>query len=131
MARRNVYPPSWRSGMNKPVETQSVQLLPLWIDGKPTAALGHRSGEITNPATGRITKRVPFSNVADVDAAVQSAQRAFPIWRDTSPLRRARILMRFRELMEANRKELAHLITTEHGKTLPDAAGSVQRGIEV
>src|SRR5687767_6534030 len=106
--------------MNKPVETQTVQSVPLWVDGKPVAALSSRSGEITNPATGRVTKRVPFSNAADIDAAVQSAQRAFPAWRDASPLRRARILMRFRELMEAHRNELAQLITEEHGKTLPD-----------
>ncbi len=117
--------------MNNPVDLQTLQSVPLWIDGKPAAAVSTRSGEITNPATGRVTKRVPFSNAADIDAAVQSAQRAFPAWRDASPLRRARILMRFRELMEAHRNELAQLITEEHGKTLPDAGGSVQRGIEV
>jgi malonate-semialdehyde dehydrogenase (acetylating)/methylmalonate-semialdehyde dehydrogenase len=84
-----------------------------------------------NPATGRVTGRVPFCNAADVDAAVQSAQRAFPAWRDSPPLRRARILMRFRELLDQNRNQLAALITAEHGKTLADAGGSVQRGIEV
>src|SRR5450631_2613449 len=117
--------------MNKPVEMQNVQTVPLWIDGKHRQATSARSGEITNPATGRVIKRVPFCNAADIDAAVQSAQRAFPAWRDSPPLRRARILMRFRELLEANKDELAKLITAEHGKTLADAAGSVQRGVEV
>ena len=110
---------------------QNFQTVPLWIDGKHQQAMSARAGEITNPATGRVTKRVPFCNAADIDAAVQSAQRAFPAWRDTPPLRRARILMRFRELLDANKDELAQLITAEHGKTLADAGGSVQRGIEV
>src|SRR3954463_12333010 len=117
--------------MNKPVDLKAVPSVPLWIDGKQKPASSSRAGDITNPATGQVTKRVPFCNAADIDAAVQSAQRAFPAWRDTPPLRRARILMRFRELLDANKDELAKLITAEHGKTLADAAGSVQRGVEV
>ena len=105
--------------------------MPLWQGGKPKPASGPRAGNITHPATGQVTKRVPFCNAADIDAAVQAAQRAFPAWRDTPALRRARILMRFRELLDANKDELARLITAEHGKTLADAAGSVQRGVEV
>src|SRR5262249_30891826 len=65
------------------------------------------------------------------DGAVQAAQRAFTAWRSAPSLRRARILMRFRGLLEAHRNELAELVTEEHGKTLPDAHGSVQRRIEV
>ena len=103
----------------------------MWVDGRSKPASSGRLGDITNPATGRITKRVPFCNAADIDAAVQSAQRAFPAWRDTPALRRARILMRFRDLLDSNKDELARLITAEHGKTLTDAAGSVQRGVEV
>ena len=90
-----------------------------------------RAGDVTNPATGQVTGRVPFCNEADVDAAVKAAQAAFPAWRDTPPLRRARILMKYRELIDAHRDELARLITLEHGKTLTDAGGSVQRGLEV
>ena len=111
--------------MNKPVDMQTLQSVPLWIDGKHKPASSTRAGDITNPATGQVTKRVPFCNAADIDAAVQAAQRAFPAWRDTPALRRARILMRFRELLDANKDELARLITAEHGKTLADAAGSV------
>ena len=108
-----------------------LPVVPLWINGKAQAASGTRSGEITNPATGKVTKTVPFCNAADIDAAVQAATKALPAWRDAPVLRRARVLMKFRELLEANRNELAQLVTQEHGKTLADAAGSVQRGIEV
>ena len=117
--------------MNKPVDMQNLRSVPLWIGGKRQAASSKRMGEVTNPATGRVTKRVPFCNAADIDASVQAASRAFPAWRDAPPLRRARILMRFRELLDAHRDELARLVTEEHGKTLADAGGSVQRGIEV
>jgi malonate-semialdehyde dehydrogenase (acetylating)/methylmalonate-semialdehyde dehydrogenase len=117
--------------MNKPVDIHAVQSVPLWIDGKHQAATSSRAGDVTNPATGRVTRRVPLCNAADIDAAVQAAQRAFPAWRDAPPLRRARILMRFRELLDQNKDALAQLITAEHGKTLADAGGSVQRGIEV
>ena len=117
--------------MNKPADIQSVPSVSLWIDGKQKAATSKRAGDVTNPATGAIIKRVPLCNASDIDAVVQSAQRAFPAWRDTPPLRRARILMKFRELLEANKDELARIITSEHGKTLADAAGSVQRGVEV
>jgi malonate-semialdehyde dehydrogenase (acetylating) / methylmalonate-semialdehyde dehydrogenase len=117
--------------MNKPVENQIQKTIPLWINGKAASASSTRLGEVTNPATGAVTARVPFCNEADVDAAVKAAQAAFPAWRDTPPLRRARILMKYRELIDAHRDELAALITAEHGKTLADAGGSVQRGLEV
>ncbi len=117
--------------MNKPVDMHAVQWVPMWVDGKHHQAKSARAGEVTNPATGRVSKRVPFCNAADVDAAVLAASRAFPAWRDTPPLRRARVLMRFRELLDQHKDELAQLISGEHGKTLADAGGSVQRGIEV
>jgi malonate-semialdehyde dehydrogenase (acetylating)/methylmalonate-semialdehyde dehydrogenase len=117
--------------MNKPGDIGTIETVSLWVNGRKQAAVSTRAGEVTNPATGAVTRRVPFCNRADIDAAVAAAQAAYPKWRDTPPLRRARILMRYRELLEANREELARLITDEHGKTLSDAAGSVQRGIEV
>ena len=86
---------------------------------------------MTNPATGEVTRTVPFAGGEDVDLAVRAAVAAFPAWRSTPPLRRARILTRFRELMEQHQKELASIVTDEHGKVLLDATGSVQRGIEV
>ena len=86
---------------------------------------------MTNPATGEVVRHVPLADAADVDAAVAAAAAAFPAWRAHPPLRRARIMMRFRELMDAHRKDLAKIITQEHGKTLADAEGEVTRGIEV
>jgi len=115
--------------MNKPAETGTA--IPLWIGGRAQAATSTRSAGVTNPATGKVTRQVPLANAADIDAAVASAHKAFPAWRDTPPLRRARILMKFRELLVAHHEELARLVTDEHGKTLPDVMGSVQRGIEV
>jgi malonate-semialdehyde dehydrogenase (acetylating)/methylmalonate-semialdehyde dehydrogenase len=108
-----------------------LPVVPLWIDGKATASASKRSGIVTNPATGQVIRTVPFANAADVDAAVRAAAAAFPAWRDTTPLRRARILTRFRELVEQHAKELAAIVTEEHGKVFLDAMGSVQRGLEV
>ena len=113
------------------VDTNTSGTLPLWIGGKAVAATGKRTGNITNPATGEVIRKAPMSNAADIDAAVGAATQAFEQWRETPPLRRARVLTRFRELLEANRDAFAKLITQEHGKTLGDAAGSLQRGIEV
>ncbi len=113
------------------MDLTALERLPLWIGGKAVAAQTTRYGEVINPATGEVLRHVPLGNVADVDAAVQAAAAALPGWRAHPPLRRARILMRFRDLMEAHKPELAKIITQEHGKTLADAAGEVTRGIEV
>jgi malonate-semialdehyde dehydrogenase (acetylating)/methylmalonate-semialdehyde dehydrogenase len=117
--------------MNKPADLAQLSRVPMWVNGKPHPASSGRWGDVTDPATGAVTRKVPYCSQADVDVAVAAAQAAFPAWRDTPPLRRARILMKYRELIDAHRDELAALITAEHGKTLPDAAGSVQRGLEV
>jgi len=115
--------------MNKPAEAHS--LLPLWIGGEKVASQSARYGEVTNPASGEVIRRVPFANSADVDGAVGAARRAFPAWCEMPPLKRGRIMMRFLQLLEKNRDRLTRLVTEEHGKTLADAGGSVQRGIEV
>ena len=117
--------------MNKPSDMNTVAAVALWIDGKAQPATSTRNAGVTNPATGKVVRQVPLANAHDIDVAVASAQRAFPAWRDTPPLRRALILMKFRELLVAHHADLAKLVTEEHGKTLPDAMGSVQRGIEV
>ncbi|HTP50507.1 MAG TPA: CoA-acylating methylmalonate-semialdehyde dehydrogenase [Anaeromyxobacteraceae bacterium] len=109
----------------------SVPLLPLWIAGKDVASTSGRTGDVFDPSTGRVIRRAPLGGKEDVNRAVAAAAAALPGWRDTPPLRRARVLGRFREVLEANREEIAKLITEEHGKTLLDAAGSLQRGIEV
>jgi len=117
--------------MNKPVDTKNVDTVDLWVAGMRQHATTTRFGNVTNPATGAVIRRVPFCNAADVDAAVKAAAAAFPGWRDTPPLRRARVMQKFLQLLQANQADLARLVSEEHGKTLPDATGSVQRGIEV
>jgi malonate-semialdehyde dehydrogenase (acetylating)/methylmalonate-semialdehyde dehydrogenase len=109
----------------------SVPTIPLWIDGRPVMPRSKRAAGVTNAATGQAIRSVPLANAEDVDAAVAAAKGAFPGWRDTTPLRRARILTRFRELMEQHQTDLANIVSEEHGKVLLDAMGSVQRGLEV
>jgi len=109
----------------------AAQILSLWINGQHTPGSGKRLAPVFNPATGETVRQVPLANKTDVDHAVAAAKAALPDWRDTTPLRRARILTRYRELMETHQKDLVRLISEEHGKTLLDAAGSLQRGIEV
>ncbi|HUF81562.1 MAG TPA: aldehyde dehydrogenase family protein, partial [Burkholderiales bacterium] len=113
--------------MNKPAEAGSMASVDLWIGGKRQRASATRHGNVTDPATGAVTRRVPFCNAADVDAAVQAAAAALPGWRDTPALRRARVMQKFLQLVQAHQRDLARLVTEEHGKTLPDAMGSVQR----
>jgi len=115
--------------MNKPADLK-LATVPAWINGKPVVPQG-RMGDVFNPATGKVTKHVPYFDAAGIDTAVKAAADALPEWRDASILRRARVMQKFLQLMQANQKEIARLITEEHGKTLPDAMGSVQRGIEV
>ena len=117
--------------MNKPAELRNVASVPLWIFGREHPALSSRYGPVANPATGAVIRKVPFCNAADIDNAVKAAAAAAPGWGDTPQLRRARVLQKFLQLLQANQKDLARIVTEEHGKTLPDAMGSVQRGIEV
>ena len=105
--------------------------LPHWIGGQSVASRSARHADVFNPATGAVVRRVPLADAGEVDAAVGAALAAWPDWRAAPPLRRARILMRFRDLMDARKQELAAIVTEEHGKTLADAEGSVTRGIEV
>ena len=102
-----------------------------FINGQRVAGESGRYGDIFNPATGELTKRVPYANAAEVRKAVAAALAALPGWSATTPIARARIMFRFKELCEANIDELGEFISTEHGKTLDDSKGSVVRGIEV
>jgi len=101
-----------------------------WIDGKVVESTSGRSGVVFDPATGQQQASVDFASVAEVDHAVAVAKAAFPAWRATSLSRRAEIMFRMRELVDANRKEIARLISKEHGKVLSDALGEVARGLE-
>jgi malonate-semialdehyde dehydrogenase (acetylating) / methylmalonate-semialdehyde dehydrogenase len=102
-----------------------------FIDGKLTASTSGRFGDIFNPAAGEISAKVGLADAAEVNKAVASALSAWPAWAATPPLRRARVMFKLRDLLERDRKELAAIITAEHGKVLSDADGEVQRGLEV
>lgn len=108
-----------------------TQTIAHWISGAPVAATSGQQLPVYNPATGAVTGQVQLANNADVDAAVASAKAAFPAWSNLPPLRRARVLNKFLELLNAHRDDLARLITAEHGKVFTDAQGEVTRGIEI
>ena len=105
--------------------------LPHFINGDDVAGGSGRSADVFNPATGNVTGRVPLASKQEVEAAIASAQAAFPGWAATTPLNRARVLFKFKELLEANADDIALAITSEHGKVLSDARGELTRGIEV
>ena len=109
----------------------SFPLIGHHIGGQPLADALSRTQDVTNPATGAVTARVALADAPTVEAAVAAARAAFPAWADTPPIRRARILFRFLELLHRHRDELARLITAEHGKVFSDAQGEVTRGIEI
>ncbi|MEM0946776.1 MAG: CoA-acylating methylmalonate-semialdehyde dehydrogenase [Pseudomonadota bacterium] len=102
-----------------------------FIDGKRIAGTSGRFADVFNPATGEVQAKVPLASKAELDAAVASAARAQPAWGATNPQRRARVLMKFVQLLNRDMEKLAEALSREHGKTLPDAAGDVQRGLEV
>jgi malonate-semialdehyde dehydrogenase (acetylating)/methylmalonate-semialdehyde dehydrogenase len=102
-----------------------------FIGGRRVAGQSGRFGEVFNPTSGEVQGRTAFASRTEVDRAIEAAARAFPDWAATNPQRRARVMFRFRELVEKDMDNLARMISSEHGKILPDARGDVQRGLEV
>ena len=102
-----------------------------YIDGATTALSSTRRSDVYNPATGQVTGQVALADGADIDAAIASSKKAFETWGQMSVSRRTNIMFRYRELLDANRLELAEMIASEHGKVRADALGEVGRGIEV
>lgn len=102
-----------------------------FIDGKRTAGQSARTADVLNPSTGQVQASAPMANAADIDTAVTTAAEAQKGWAATNPQRRARVLMRFIDLVNQHMDELAELLSMEHGKTVDDARGDIQRGIEV
>ncbi|GAA2358071.1 CoA-acylating methylmalonate-semialdehyde dehydrogenase [Saccharopolyspora halophila] len=102
-----------------------------WIQGASTAGSSAERGDVHNPATGKVTGRVAFADTDDAAAAIASAHAAFPAWASTPPHVRARVLFRFRDLLETHRDRLARIIVAEHGKVFSDAQGEITRGLEV
>lgn len=108
----------------------NISRISHWVDGKVLEGASGRSGVVWNPATGEQQAAVDFASAAEVDHAVAVAKGAFYSWRSTNLSRRAEVMFNMRELVDANRKEIATLISKEHGKVVADAMGEVARGLE-
>ncbi len=89
----------------------------------------NRPQAVSNPATGQVTKQVAMASKETVESAIEAAQAAFPAWRNTPPAKRARIMFRFKHLLEEHADEIAAAITDEHGKVFDDAMGEFGRGV--
>ena len=106
-----------------------MQRISHWVNNKVVAGTSGNTGKVYNPATGEVQAEVDLASVAEVDAVVAVAKEAFTIWRATNLSRRAEIMFRMRELVDANRKELANIVSLEHGKVPSDAMGEIARGL--
>src|SRR5262245_16055902 len=106
-----------------------VLTLDNFIGGRWVKSQTSEFFDVHNPALGEVIGRTPLSTAADVDAAVQAATQAFPVWRDTPVNARAQVLYKLKQLMEEHFDEMARIVTTDHGKTIDEARGSVRRGI--
>jgi malonate-semialdehyde dehydrogenase (acetylating)/methylmalonate-semialdehyde dehydrogenase len=119
--------------MNKPLEQQELQVREIrhWIGGKEVAGASGRAGDVYDPALGEVSGRVAFASTEEAGRAIAAAHAAFPAWAATPSLRRARVMFKFKELIERDMDKLAALISSEHGKVVSDARGEVTRGLEV
>src|SRR5262249_53521192 len=107
-----------------------VETLRNFIGGRWVPSHAAEFLDVHNPARGEVIAKTPLSTARDVDAAVEAAKKAFPAWRDTPPVVRARVLFKFKQQLEDHIEEIARIVTTEQGKTLEESRGSVRRGIE-
>jgi malonate-semialdehyde dehydrogenase (acetylating)/methylmalonate-semialdehyde dehydrogenase len=114
-----------------PASETKLREITHWINGQKVVGTSGRFADVFNPATGKVQARVPLANSAELEMAVSAAQAAFRAWSAQPPLRRARVMFRFRELFEQNLDRLAEIITSEHGKVFSDAKGEATRGLEV
>ena len=112
-------------------QTEKVTVCKLLVDGKWIESSATQFVDVYNPSRGIVIARTPLGGMTDLDKAVQAAQRAFIDWKETPVVERARVMFKFKQLLEENYEEIARLVTREHGKTLAEAKASVQRGIEV
>jgi len=108
-----------------------VKTIPHYIGGKRVEGTSGRSADVYNPATGEVQAQVPLASQAELDAAIANAAAAQPAWAATNPQKRARVLMKFVDLLHRDMDKLAEALSAEHGKTVPDAKGDVIRGLEV
>jgi acyl-CoA reductase-like NAD-dependent aldehyde dehydrogenase len=115
----------------RPKAATAPKELTHFVGGKHVKGESTRFGDVFNPTTGALASRVPLASKAEVERVIANAKEAFTGWSETSPVTRARVMFRFKELVEKHIDELALLVSSEHGKVLSDAKGSVQRGLEV
>ena len=108
-----------------------MQELTHFINGEHVKGTSGRFSDVYNPATGEIIAKVPLASDEEMDAAIKAAEKAQVEWAKVNPQRRARVMMKFGQLINEHMEELAELVAREHGKTIPDARGDVQRGLEV
>jgi malonate-semialdehyde dehydrogenase (acetylating)/methylmalonate-semialdehyde dehydrogenase len=108
-----------------------TSLIQHFMNGQVVSSASGRQQDVFNPATGAVVAQVVLANLDEVNAVVAAAKAAAPAWAETAPLKRARIMFKFKELLDQHHKEIAALITREHGKVLSDAMGEVTRGIEI
>src|SRR5260221_5735959 len=102
-----------------------------FVGGKEVKGGSGRTGDVFNPNTGEVQAKVAFASKFEVESAIANAAAAQPAWAATSPKRRARVMFKFLELVQAEYDDLARLLSSEHGKTFVDAKGDIQRGLEV
>src|SRR5579863_5553627 len=120
-----------RRHMSEADKGARVRELTHFIGGSTVAGKSGRFGDVFNPALGSVATRVPLAGVDEVAAAVAAAKAAFPKWSEVAPIKRARVMFKFKQLLDEHHDELAELITKEHGKVFSDAHGEVMRGIEI
>src|SRR5215213_4287386 len=132
---RPFLPGGW--GLGEPRPQFSIRTLPHmlreidhFIDGAAVSS-GAREAEVFDPNQGAVQAKVRLGSAADLQTAIDAANAALPGWMATNPQRRARVMFRFKELVEARMDELAHILSSEHGKVIADAKGDIQRGLEV
>ena len=111
-------------------QVDTANIVGHFINGEVVAD-NNRPAPVTNPATGQVSRHVAMASQKTVEDAIAAAQAAFPAWRDTPPAKRARVMFRFKQLLEEHAEEIAAAITDEHGKVLDDAMGEFGRGVEI
>ena len=108
-----------------------MNIIEHFVNGKKFSGTSKRISKVFNPATGEHTADVKLASVHDVEAAIHAAKKSFASWSNKPPLQRARIMFKFKELIEKNSEELTKIIVSEHGKVFDDAKGELIRGLEV
>jgi len=108
-----------------------MKTIPHYINGQQVNGSGKNNGDVFNPATGEISAKVAFATEEETSLAIEAAKNALTSWSKTPPLKRARVMFKFKELIEQRTDELAEIITREHGKVFSDAKGEIARGLEV